>query len=350
MLKIQWILGPALFLGPAVAQSFAQKSGDSPFRTNTQRARSLNQAPQFMAKSNNRHPLSTFDTSRNAGIVTLPDQARSILPRNFRFSRYDMQPLPTTAIKRHLDQQNLLGVRSPLARKTTSTNGRNDFVTDDETGQMFGDYSRIEKLAASGKSAANPQKADDGSFQDAIIRRLEAKANEYYDLGASAFRQGKYIQANGYFDLVKDVENDKTRPYLAKVIVGVQKDDYLSAHANLLRAIDITPNLDGLKVDVTKFYKGPEDFRRRVELMNLKASRTTDNPIAGLLQSYYMWLNGDLGTAIAAATAAEKNSPGDAGRAVKKFRDLMIVQRTAPKPTADSAAPATPQSTSQKSL
>jgi len=349
MLKIRWILGPVLLLGPAAALCSAQVQGsDSDFRSNARRAAGLNQAPKFIGRNSmSRGRLGTFNSTRYGGITTIPEQVRSLMPQRNRYSRFDLQPLPTSPIKRSLDRQNLLSVRSPLAKKTTSTIGRNDFVTDAETGQMFGDYSRIEKLAESVKTPVNPEKADDGKFQDAIVRRLEAKANEYYDSGTAAFRKGKYINANGYFDLVKEVESDKTRPYLAKVMVGTQREDFLSAHVNLLRAIDLAQDLNTLKIDTSKFYR-PEDFRRRVELMNLKASRTTENAYASLLQSYYLWLNGDIETAISTAAVAERNSPGDSGRAVKKYRDLLIRHRMDPIPAVASPPPATSQAASPK--
>ena len=364
MLKIQWILGPALLLGStamtASAQSRAYSGGGtadntSPYRQNVRKAGALTQAPGLITKQANKHALSTYETSRYAGIVTVPEQARSILPRNRLPSRFDMQPLPTTPVQSWLNRQNLLALRSPLARKMTSTIGRNDFVTDPETGQMFGDYSRIQKRVDAAKPGFDTDKSDDGSYQDAIVKRLQAKADEYYDLGTAAFRQSKLTNAANYFDLVKDIEYDKTRAYLAKAIVAVQRADYLTAHGNLLRAMDLAQDLDSLKIDVSKFYKSPEDFRRRTELLNLQTQKYTESPIATLTLSYYLWINGDMETAITTATAAEKHSPGLSNVPVKKFRDFLILKRTGPKPgptgasTSSITAPSPLPSTSQKS-
>lgn len=368
MLKIQWILGPALLLGPVAMTASAQTrpyggtggtgstDNTSPYRQNVQKAGSLTQAPGLITKQTNKTPLSTYNSSKYAGIVTIPEQARSILPRYRMPSRFDMQPLPTTSAQTWLSRQNLLALRSPLARKATSTIGKNDFVTDPETGQMFGDYSRIQQRVDAAKPGFNSDKSDDGSYQDAIVKRLQAKANEYYDLGTAAFRQSKFTNAADYFDLVKEVEYDKTRAYLAKAIVGVQRSDYLTAHGNLLRAMDLAQNLDDLKIDINKFYKSPEDFRRRAELLNLQAQKYTDSPIATLILSYYMWVNGDMETAISTATTAEKRSPGVSNVPVKKFRDFLILQRSGPKsepavagvPTSSVTAPSPPPSTSQK--
>lgn len=344
----RWFLGPALLLGlmsaPGEVQAFQGRGsvpgapgfvdnspGGSAFRSNVQRAGGLRQNLGMINSPNgNKHALSTHDTSRFAGIITVPDQLRSLLPGRTRPSRFDFATLPTSRAKLGVDGRNLTSARSPLARKAISAS-RNDFAKDDQ-GQMAADYSRIEKESGDATSKVDPLKPDDGAYQRAILQRLQEKSDEFFDRGAAAFKNGQLINARNYFDLVREVEPDKTRPYLANVFVAVQKGDYLTAHGNLIRAMDIMHDIEELRMEPTKFYKAAEDLKRRTETINLIAQRNPSSPIPSLVLAYYSWLNGDVGTAISAAASAEKNSPAPADVPVKKFREQLIRQRSTANP------------------
>lgn len=219
-----------------------------------------------------------------------------------------------------------------MARRTGSYIGRNDFIKD-ENGRMQGDYSKIEEQAQAITATVDPSKPDNGKYQDAIVARLKAKADEYYETAMTAFRKGQNIQAKNYFELVREVEPDATRSYLGSVFVFMHKDDFLQASGILLRALDIMQSLDDVRVDTTRFYKAQEEFNRRVERVNYFAQKNKDNSALTMMLAYYSWLKGDVGTAIDAAASAEKNLPAPANAPIKKFRELLIQQRTlAPKP------------------
>jgi hypothetical protein len=315
--------------------ALAQQGTMSAARARTERAASMNQAPKFISNSRPYQPRMGFlDTFKYRGISTRSEQLRSMLPPRYgkTFADRDDQLLPETPIKAMLDRRNLLTLRSPMARRANSYIGRNDFVKD-ENGQMPGDYSKIEAQADAVTVSIDPLKPDTGAYQDAIIARLKAKADEYHETALVSFRKGRYIQAKNYFDLVRDVEPDATRSYLGSVFVFMHKDDFLQASGVLLRALDIMTTLDDVRVDPEKFYRAREDFIRRVERVNYFAQRNKESSSLSLMLAYYSWLKGDVGTAIDAAANAEKNLPEPANVPVKKFRELLIAQRTsAPKP------------------
>jgi hypothetical protein len=330
--RLSWIFGPCLAvcigLSPPSAEAQQRRATH---RSNVQKAAGLKNVPKFVSSNRVRQsPLSTFDNRRYSGIVTRPEQIRSLINTPSRYGRTQFKELMPTPVKQILDRRNLLTVRSPLARQTMSVIGRADYLPDEESGAMRGDYERL--LDTVPDVPINPLRGDDGSFQDAIEARLRASADEYYQKATDAFTKRQFIQARNFFGLVKDVEPDKTRAYLGTLFISVHKGDFFQAYGALLRAIDLADQLDELRVDTNFFYKNQEDFRRRVENLNLIAQRSRESDAAQMLYAYYAWLNGDVGTAIDSAASAEKLAKGAVALTINKFREFLIQKRSVAKP------------------
>ena len=243
-----------------------------------------------------------------------------------------------------LDRRNPLQSKSALGRSRSALFGRQDYVIEAD-GRWRGEVSPVEHWGPvnlpSTHSTTNPQ-----SYSTRLSKRLEEKADHYYALGVAYFREGEFPKSRDYFQLVRQLEGDHPRAFVAIVLVSVHRDDINTAVMSLIRAIRRAKSLDDLRIEWKDFYAKEQNFRRVLDSVNLRAkSGAKANKALNLMLAYYSFLNDDLNTAIAEAKAAEEQAtlgapaevgsdlnPG-AGRgdplrvAAKRLGELLVAAR-----------------------
>ncbi|MBN2563718.1 MAG: hypothetical protein JXQ75_22600 [Phycisphaerae bacterium] len=168
-----------------------------------------------------------------------------------------------------------------------------------------------------------------------MASRLQNKADENFELGFAHFRCGELVDARNCFEMVRDIERDRPRGYIADVFVSCKGQDFHRAIVSLLRALERAETLEDLKIEgfIEKLFGGEDveaqerGFRRVTESLNLFVNSNPDAPRLNMLLAYYAWLNGDLQTAIAAAEIAEKVEMEESAPHVAKFHRLLIEAR-----------------------
>ncbi len=250
-------------------------------------------------------------------------------------------------IQRMLNSRNLLRTRSELGLGYTSLLGRHDFVRD-ASGRLRGDVSRwLPNEVPEHMQSVDPMAPMDNRLTTKLEDRLARKADELFDRGMAYFRNQDLHSARDCFGIVRDLERDRPRAYIADLLVAMGKRDYNRATVSLIRAVDRSETLDDLRIDgfLEKFYAYGEEgdlrsakreYQRLVDSMNHLAKSNPSARHLSALLAYVRWLNGDLDTAISAARAAEEKSVDleeEASHApFRKFSRLLSESRDAPVP------------------
>jgi tetratricopeptide (TPR) repeat protein len=282
-----------------------------------------------------RRRLGTVVSNRYRGYQTRLDRlrARLAIPR----PRYGLlqDPKPSASRVRYLlDQRNLLLSRSPLGRRVSALIGRQDYLPDNSG----------EERGAGGRRRTNPDLQPKPSptedrvpeeFEDRLLSRLEKKAEDRFELGAAYFRSGDLIKARNCFEIVRHIQRDRPRGYAADVLVSYDRGDYNRAILSLWRALERIGTLEDLRIDrfIETFYDGADFaakervFKRTVESVNLFVKSSPAAPHMNLLLTYYAWLDGDLGTAIAAAEIAMERTKEPIAQYAERFLRLLIEAR-----------------------
>lgn len=315
---------------PAEAQQARRGAGTTGVRTSLDRLAGMRQAPRYLSSAtSNRNRLGTFQDNAYSGVLTRMDQVRALMPRRSPSIIREFQPLPPSPIQAMLERRNLLSVRSPIARKASSSIGRNLMPTGIDPGPDT--FTFIPPMPTSTNSPATQSSAPpDTHYQDVLASRLSRMAEEYYASGSSSFTKKDWISARKYFDLVRELEPDKPRANIALTLVATQRAEFASAWMHFLKAVDVAHSADDLRVNVSQFWANPDELRKTREEVNRAVQKFPEyGAIAGML-SYYSFLIGDLGTAADAVANAEKNTTEEYKEPIKKFRDMLLELRTAP--------------------
>jgi tetratricopeptide (TPR) repeat protein len=166
---------------------------------------------------------------------------------------------------------------------------------------------------------------------------LDGKADENFELGIAYFRNGDHRRAKHCFRVVKTLEGDRPRAFVADVFVAYETRDYNRAVLSLRRALERSEALSDLKIDgfIDRMYQGsPEEkrraFRRTVESVNLDVKSRPGAPRLNLLLAYFAWLNGDVATAISAASLAESVMGERERPVVATFRQRLSSEMARP--------------------
>jgi len=243
-----------------------------------------------------------------------------------------------------LNRRNHLRSYSELGRRRDGFIGRQDYIREAD-GSWRGEVSPISSPNPISLPRANAA-TDPPSYCSLLSDHLKEKADQYYKTGLSYFRKGQYSRARDYFRLVRQLENDRPRAFVANVIASLQGNDLQSAIMNLVHAINRAESLADLRVELSEFYLINQDFQRVLNAVNVMAkSGSGTNKSLSLMLAYYSFLNGDMITAVAEAEAAEKQATKDArpgngpqltpserskdpfATAAKRFRDFLVAAR-----------------------
>lgn len=328
------ILGLAVLLcvaiTPAEAQQARRGTGATGVRSGLDRLAGMRQAPRYLSSATStRNRRGTYKDNAYSGVLTRMDQVRALMPRRSPSLIREFEPLPPSPIQAMLERRNLLSVRSPIARKASSSIGRNLMPTGLDPGQDTFTF-LPPRQTSSTNPATQSSVPPDTHYQDVLANRLSRMADEYYISGSRSFIKKQWITSRNYFDLVRELEPDKPRAYLALTLVSTQRAEFASAWMHLLKAVALVQSADDLRVNVSQFWASPDDLRKTREEVNRAAQRYPNiGAVAGML-SYYSFLIGDLGTAADAAANAEKFTSADYVEPIKKFRGMLLELRTAP--------------------
>lgn len=295
-----------------------------------------------------------YGTARLLGLRTRVDRIRDVIPYRREGTRLVGQMAgPSNPISILLDRRNLLSPRSVLGNESSELTGRCYYGKDDQ-GRWLGEVAddvdpeeAVRRLQAIENSTAP-------SYEDRLEASLADKADEYYRLGLFYFQQGQYLKARDRFELVRQLEPNKTRAHLAGVLVAYQRGDFASATVSLVSAIDEKrcKSLSDLWVDPFRFYPDRRGFQTAFKQLSQAARSGVASAPVQLLFAYYAWLNGDMNTAIASAELAEAGLQAELNRKTngpsrlaaedrttyaKRFREMLIEARD--KPVAAEAKP-----------
>ncbi len=306
------------------------------------RVKMLGQKPRLIRPSQtHRQRLGTFDRNKSRGIQTRSDQLEAILrsTQSSRIgSRYSSATQITTPIETVLNDQNLLRLRSPLAKKGVPGSNLADEAEefDPELAGLYfpmsaeADEATVEEL---GESAAGEFEtlANGGmrpnagtALSDGIAGRVETLADEYYKLGAAYLRKGELMRAESYFRMDKEVHRHLARPFVAETLLAFEARNMNRAYFALTSAFRRCTTLDDLKVDREIFFKDSRGFERSLNSLTVMAGQYPDQPAYNALLSFYSWIGGDLAAARAAGKAAAKiATAGQGGAEIQKFADLL---------------------------
>lgn len=244
------------------------------------------------------------------------------------------EPQSMSPIRQALDQRHLLGPRSVIAKRIAGRAGRLDYVYDD-TGEWRGAVPPSLPDVAQAPSLPTGAAV---SMEDRLSATLQQQADEYFELGLAYCRAGKLIEAANCLALVKEMERDTPRAFVADVFVSLSSDRYFRAMLSLRRALEAAKTLDDLRIDrfIERLYPGDDieaqerAFQRQVESVNLFVNANPGAHQQYVLLAYFAWLNGDLGTAISAAETAEKGQDAEFSQEIARFRKLLQETRNAP--------------------
>lgn len=315
---------------------FGSASVDAQLALPSYQSQRHRQRPTLTGVAPEGRPRLGFGTSSYRGFQTRTDRIRAIsqVPRMRRGLLAD--PLPSISpISRMLDSRNLLRPRSALGRRAVAMIGRHDYLPT-APGQRLGTLQL--RPTSSQASPQTPVGGTLGRYDDNLAARLEDKADEYFDLGIGYFRNGDPQGAQHCFQIVKTLQHDRPRAWVADVFVAYETKDYNRAVLSLLRALERSEALSDLKIDrfIERMYQGKSleekrlAFRRTVESVNLDVKSQRGAQRLNLLLAYFAWLNGDHATAISAATIAE-NAMGKRYRpVVATFRQRLSSERAQP--------------------
>ncbi|MFH1417720.1 MAG: hypothetical protein ABII12_05465 [Planctomycetota bacterium] len=253
--------------------------------------------------------------------------------RRFEYGMLSDVPPPSSPITQILHQRNLLSVRSPLGRRASILIGRNPLTTLSSPGDT---ENALAKDAVN--SAPEPEGAfasEPGNYEDLLAARLERRAAEAFDLGAAYYRTGDFSRARHSFDMAQQVWSDKAQPYLGAMLTSYRMGSYHRATTELVNAIERMQTLDDLKIEgfIERFFEGEglsakqAEFRKIVDSANVFVAATQGSARPNLLLAYFAWMNGDLGTAIAAAEIAPEGYREEQQEHIRRFHELLIQEQ-----------------------
>lgn len=273
----------------------------------------------------------TYEQRQYQGAVTRTGRLRHALPIAPRrqWLLFNRQ-LPRGPMSAALESHNLLRARSTVGQRAVDWFGRSGASVAADRTIEEGTPAGLSPIPLPGQAAPpQPLPAQAGEGLETLLNR---RAEELFELGLSYFRHRDWGEADRCFTIVRILEHDRPRGYVADVFVSFQKQYYARAMASLLRALQLADTSDDLKIAqfVERMYEGENaeakrrEFLRTVEAANMLAVINPDVMHVSLLQAYFSWLNGDLGTATGALNRAAKSVEDETvAQRLEKFRTML---------------------------
>lgn len=311
----------------------------------------------------NRSGLNIYGTRRTSGLVTRPDRIRRLLAKRFKGESEEgglVRPERPIAnpIAREFRRHNLLRSRSVLARRVTALVDQGNLLRGRRFVGPAGAVTPPIDVPPGYRPEPDPNRP---TYADKVASRLEDKAEDYFNRGLAFCRKGlaakdrqvrgsSLLRAQQFFELTKQIDEDRARAYAAIAIVAFAREDSNTAVANLEAALDRAHSLADIGVDWRMFYENEERFQQVFERVNGIANANPDSASASLMLAYFAWLGGELSTAITAAefakSATEPEAPQindrpDLARSdlqetgVARFYRLLVEARAGPVPSAE---------------
>ncbi|MFQ5412189.1 MAG: hypothetical protein ACE5EC_07815 [Phycisphaerae bacterium] len=236
-----------------------------------------------------------------------------------------------------LIRRNRLRSRSILAEHAAAPIGHKDYVLNEE-GRWRGSLP-VEVDPRLAIPRVKRMETLDTRYASMLTRRLDQKADVFFELGLVSFRAGKYLKSKEYFKLVQQLEAEKPRAHAAVVLASYEQKDLNTALMSLIFAFERAETLEALDLDIKRFYPSDQRFQQVVDSVVILAQSANSEKHTALLLSYYAWLNGDLNTSIAATNGFIRSLERDEETAsrtqnlmalVKRFRGQLIEIRDRP--------------------
>lgn len=271
--------------------------------------------------------LGTYSSNPRFSSNTRLDRLRRIsplAPRGIGLLRDP--PFRGGPIKSLLDQRNYLRTRSALGASSTIALGQTPLPPrgpDDLQGNFL-----VGSPAESSSQPATQPTSGVRTYVDVLAARIDAKADEQFDLGAVYLRYGDFPRARHCFDVARDLRPDDPKPYLGSMVGSYCLGDYNQAIWEILRAMELAKTLDELRIEgfVDRFFPGEdaksrhEAFERALDSVNPQGDSAGAPSPVNVLRAYYSWLNNDVSTAISAADLASQAFEGPRGDGIRRFR------------------------------
>lgn len=326
MRSIHWSLSAIIALSglslPAAGQVNSSTSGSNrPPRL---------RAPSFRgtADAGRNRSMGTLGNSR-AGFTTRHDQMQWLIATTTpnRQATYNAarNAAPINPIDQILQSRNLLAAKSPLARKTVTRDPFGNLIEEEAS-----DLGSMIDAPASTAVAFASDRPTTSEFLDTLSDRLKDKGNEYFEVGQAFFRSGDYVKAKGYFEMDREINRYKSRPYVADVLVAGETRDINRAFTSLMLAIRRAEKPSDMMVSKADFYGRDNRLDRTVSLVNVMVNQSPDLPAMHLLLAFYSWINGDTSTARSSASRATALAPSPAAaldedtiKQIEKFATLL---------------------------
>ena len=277
--------------------------------------------------------LGTWEFNRYAGMRTRLDNLRQVSGLTDTGFSPNIYRLPSTPVRQMEDDRMLFEVHSPLGRKMLRA-GRRSILLSDESAESnplgspnaVGGTLLIKPMAPI-ESTDSVVFTSSTTYEENILANLGKKQKEYHEAGLAKFVEGNYGMARSYFELIRDLDPDSAKPYVATFIASFARRDYNRAAANLGEGLKRFKTLEDILLDKDRFFPDPQVFARMFDQANLNA-RTNNDQFGGseLILAYIAWLYNDNSTALNALEAAEKPleafNPGILPHA-RRFKELI---------------------------
>ena len=284
----------------------------------------------------------TFESNRYNSVLTRQELVRGQIesarvrgsgPLADAYTVMKERERQMSPIGRVLYDANLLRPKSPLGQLAASSAGYarpGPPVTDEAARDLV-------KPAARDLTSVMAEVARERAPADALAARLEKQRREYYSSGVEFFRSANYVRARDCFDVCQTLDRKDPRAIMADALVAIEQGDVNRMVSDILRTLRLEASLDAMRVDVAAMYGDPAAFERVVDKANLIASLDGPDSFAtgNLILSICAWLNGDLNTAVSAATTAAKSADEPTGLVIMRFADAV---RASGRPTSKPAA------------
>jgi hypothetical protein len=267
------------------------------------------------------------------GAPTRTERLRQQFPLPGQQQITPRHEIPRSPVQANLEARNLLKARSLMGQRITWRYGKTPAVMGKPLVVREGE-----------NSSASPEPPTIEPAGESLEARLQRKADETFAVGTADFRDAKWTdpdsstliaKADNSFGLVRNYDIDKPRGYVADVFVSFRREYYNRATASLLRAVDLAKSPEDLKIE--RLYKEDDsaaktaEFAKTIETINILATANPDSPQVGLLQAYFVWLNGEPAAARSALDRSSKFVIGEeTTRRVAKLRAMLSDQTEHP--------------------
>ncbi|HWL93470.1 MAG TPA: hypothetical protein VNT79_08030 [Phycisphaerae bacterium] len=319
---------------------------------------------------------SAYNTRSYGGLDLRTEQIRRAMPAGFSGDRLGLlapsQPL-IDPVYASLHYRNLLHARSPLASRSMSLVGRQDYVIRDgewagalnseflpyqsalaRTGSALDDDATKHHdpipTGAAGRDLGGPSLTP---LNDLLEARIRERAEAYRRRGVEYFRQGDYLSASQYLELHKYSNPDDSQAYVALLLVAFQQEDVNQTIVCLTHALQRMTRLEDVWLDWREFYEDGDAFAANLERLSIAARGHGSSPHSSLIVGYFQWIHGDISEALVyidialtgfdALARVEEQESGqiseiDRAAHIRRFRDLLAAEKQAA-PEAGNGAP-----------